>query len=192
MPGDPTQRPVVLVVADDPALAEWLAEPLRSAFEIRRAYDPTQAGELLDADVDVVLLDVATAGLDSWRFVGRLRRRDVACRVALVVGPEVDTVALEVDADDYVTRPALADVVRETVDRLAEVAKYDRDLREFYELARRKAVLEARLSPAALAASSEYADLLVELDGYRDLLDVELRQLDADRDEIVFRELAAA
>jgi|GEM_PF-3717521 len=190
MPGDPTHRPIILIVSGERALAEVLATSLRTSYEIRRAYDATQAIELVDMDVDVVLLDRATSGLEYDRFVSSLGERGADPRVALVLGPEADPVVAG-QADDYLLRPVRPENVVDAVSRLAEVAKYDRDIGEFYDLARRKAALEARLSSDELATSEEYADLLVELEGYRELLDEELSEFDRHHQDLGFRELAS-
>lgn len=191
MPHDPSRPPILVVVSGDRRQVNHFAAILRDGYELRRAYDGIQAEELVDENVDILLVDPATLALEYDRYMVGLRERGVDCRAALIVGPEVHSTVLAADVDDYVIRLALAESVRMTVDRLAAVATYDGDLREFYELARRKAQLEARLSPEEMETHSEYAELMAELAGYWDLLDAGLRDLDSDRINIVSREFAA-
>jgi two-component system, OmpR family, response regulator RegX3 len=104
---DATIRPVkVLVVEDEDAIAEPLAEGLRrEGIEVERA---ATGQEALDApEPDLVLLDLRLPDIDGLEVCRRLRERS---RVPLIVvtarGEEVDrVVGLELGADDYVVKP---------------------------------------------------------------------------------------
>lgn len=97
----------VLVVEDDPAVAEPLVEGLR-----RHGLDVVHVGlaaQVLDAarDVDVVLLDL---GLPDDDGLNVLRIVRAACEVPIIIvtarGDETDrVVGLELGADDYVVKP---------------------------------------------------------------------------------------
>lgn len=183
MPRDPARLPIVLVIGSDRQRADRIAGVLGASYELRRAYDETQAREFLDDDVDVVLVDWDRPRvIIEDLLVTRSERRSV-CPVAQIVGPMTDVVALDTPVDEYLRSPIVPAVVRSTVHRLASVATYQRDLQELYTLARRKAAFESEMSRDELAASDEYAALLTEIDGYRELLDsmadgLDSRQLD--------------
>ncbi len=101
---------VVLVVEDEPAIAELLRSYLaRDGFEVRLAGD----GESGLAAVgrhrpDAVILDVGLPGIDGTEVCRRLRAGGDWTPVLFVTArdDEVDRVlGLELGADDYVTKP---------------------------------------------------------------------------------------
>jgi two-component system response regulator RegX3 len=96
----------VLIVEDEDAIAEPLAEGLRrEGIEVERA---ATGQEALDAaEPDLVLLDLRLPDIDGLEVCRRLRERS---RVPIIVvtarGEEVDrVVGLELGADDYVVKP---------------------------------------------------------------------------------------
>jgi two-component system, OmpR family, response regulator RegX3 len=111
----------VLVVEDEEAIAEPLAEGLR-----REGFSVTVAGtgaEALAADeVDVVLLDLRLPDADGLDVCRQLRARsDVPIIVVTARGEEVDrVVGLELGADDYVVKPF---GLRELIARIRAVTR---------------------------------------------------------------------
>lgn len=101
--------PHVLAVDDDPALRALLLDLLPS-HELRATAVATgsEVLQILDRDpVDVVLVDLRLAGEDGMTLARRIRERS---RVPIIVvsgrTDEADRVmALELAADDYVTKP---------------------------------------------------------------------------------------
>src|SRR6266513_3977743 len=103
----------VLVVDDDPAVAEVVTDYLRHAgMEPRHAADGHAALRLADTwRPDLVVLDVMMPGIDGLEVCRRLR--DVRGEQALLpvimltaLGEESDRVlGLELGADDYLTKP---------------------------------------------------------------------------------------
>ena len=120
-------RPTVLLVEDERAITEPLAEALE-----REGFDPTVAGTVSDAlaearsgSPELVLLDIGLpdgSGLDVCR---ELRREgDVPIIMLTARGAEADRVAgLELGADDYIVKPFSA---REVVARVRAVLRRTR------------------------------------------------------------------
>ncbi len=112
----------VLVVEDDPAIADSLVEGLvRHGFEVvttSSGHDAIQrAGE-----VDLVLLDLGLPDIDGME-VCRTIRRDRAVPIIVVTarGDEIDRVVLlELGADDYLVKPF---GFRELVARIGAVTR---------------------------------------------------------------------
>lgn len=78
-PGGPTQR--VLVVEDEPALAETFAAFLRARgrFEVVLARDAAEAlVKARSSPPDVAVLDLEVRGLDGAALLGQLRQDDAA------------------------------------------------------------------------------------------------------------------
>ena len=96
----------ILIVEDDDAIAEPLAEGLRrEGFEVTRV---ATGEEALEAPLpDLVLLDLRLPGVDGTEVCRRLRARsDVPIIVVTAKGEEVDRVVLlELGADDYIVKP---------------------------------------------------------------------------------------
>jgi two-component system response regulator RegX3 len=96
----------VLVVEDDPTIAEPLADGLR-----RRGYGvvvvATGAAALEADDADVVLLDLGLPDIDGYDVCRELRARsEVPIIVVTARGDETDRVlGLELGADDYIVKP---------------------------------------------------------------------------------------
>ena len=86
--------PTVLVVEDEPAIREVVADLLQDeGYAVRQAADGLQAIDELEVeDVDVVLSDVRMPRLDGPSLARRLRRRGHAVPVVLMsaVNVEVD------------------------------------------------------------------------------------------------------
>jgi DNA-binding response OmpR family regulator len=100
----------VLVVEDDPTVAEVIASYLRAAgFVVRRTPLGEQALDLVAAGrPDLVVLDVLLPGIDGLEVCRRLRADHPELPIIMLtaLGEEDDRLAgLETGADDYVTKP---------------------------------------------------------------------------------------
>jgi DNA-binding response OmpR family regulator len=119
-----SKRPTVLLVEDERAITEPLAEALE-----REGFDTTVAGTAAEAmesaagrEPDLVLLDIGLpdgSGLDVCREIRK--GSDVPIIMLTARGSEADRVAgLELGADDYVVKPFSA---REVIARVRAVLR---------------------------------------------------------------------
>jgi DNA-binding response OmpR family regulator len=101
--------PRVLVVDDDPRLAELLAEYLGGrGFDVATAADGERGlAAARQGSFDLVVLDVMMPGLDGFDVMRELRKTSVVPIVMLTArGEETDRiVGLELGADDYLAKP---------------------------------------------------------------------------------------
>ena len=102
----------ILLVEDEPAIQELIAANLaRAGHHVVRANDAESAQRIVrEALPDLVLLDWMLPGASGVEFARRLRAdertRDIPIIMLTARGEEQDKVtALEVGADDYVTKP---------------------------------------------------------------------------------------
>ena len=107
-----TSKGTVLVVEDEPTIAEMVARYLR-----RAGYETSVVGDGRAALAavggrrpDLVLLDVMLPGMDGMEVMRRLREDEGTTRLAILLltarGGEADRVAgLRQGADDYVVKP---------------------------------------------------------------------------------------
>jgi DNA-binding response OmpR family regulator len=106
----PVTTSVVLVVEDEPAIAELLRSYLaRDGFTVRLAADGESGlAAVRSHRPDAVILDVGLPGIDGTEVCRRLRADGDWTPVLFVTArdDEVDRVlGLELGADDYVTKP---------------------------------------------------------------------------------------
>ena len=102
----------VLVVEDEPAIAELIAMQLRHAgFEVRLAADAAQAQSAVDRSLpDLVLLDWMLPGGSGLELLRRWRANPRTRELPLIMltarADETDKIAgLDAGADDYLSKP---------------------------------------------------------------------------------------
>lgn len=100
----------LLIVDDEPALCEMLADSFRLAdYEVETASDGLSALRILDHEkFDLVITDVSMPNLDGIGLVQKLRENNGGQPVIVLSAknskPEINT-ALRIGADDYVSKP---------------------------------------------------------------------------------------
>ena len=102
-------QPLVLVIDDDADIRRSLARELESAgYQMLAAADGAEGRELFEQHhPDLVVTDLAMPRVDGFSVISAVRRSDRTPVVVLSVrGEEEDKVrALDLGADDYVTKP---------------------------------------------------------------------------------------
>ena len=129
-------RPRVLVVDDEPAFAEAVAELLEeSGFEARPFSDPVEALRGTGADdYDVALLDLAMPGMSGLDLAERVRERSPSTQVVILTGQsDLDSArgGLQVGAFDYLLKSGFnAGAIEGAVRGAAEKARLQREQAE--------------------------------------------------------------
>ena len=100
----------VLIIEDDPVLADALARSLRQArYQVEWVNQGQQADELLIAKrYELVILDLSLPGIDGLEILRRLRQRGSLVPVLILTARDKveDRVqGLDLGADDYLTKP---------------------------------------------------------------------------------------
>ena len=105
-------RPRILVVEDEPSIAELIAVNLQhGGFEAIIAYDSVTAQKELDAVLpDAVLLDWMLPGQSGLSLARHWRKQERTQSIPILMltarGDESDKIAgLDAGADDYITKP---------------------------------------------------------------------------------------
>ena len=151
--------PTVLIVDDEPALADGHAERLSDHSDVRTAYGGREALEALDPAVDVVLLDRRMPDLTGAEVIERIRRRRVDPQVVMLTGVEPAVDVVDMGFDEYLVKPVSRETLQETIERMRRRATYDEKLRQYFALASKRAALEARHAPDHLAGEHAYMRL---------------------------------
>ena len=100
----------ILIVEDDPVLADGLLKSLRGAdFAVDTAHDGEQADSILAVEnYDLVILDLGLPRIDGFEVLKRLRRRGGTAPVLILTARDAlaDRVkGLDLGADDYLSKP---------------------------------------------------------------------------------------
>ena len=101
----------ILLVDDDDALRQSLAEQLELHDEFSTAQEETGTGGLESAKsehFDLVLLDLGLPDLDGREICKMMRKSGVTCPIIMLTGVDGDAdtiLGLESGANDYVTKP---------------------------------------------------------------------------------------
>ncbi|WP_459192558.1 response regulator [Halosimplex sp. J119] len=188
MPSNVGDRPTVLVVDDEEEVAEVLALKLREEYETRVATGGEEALEVIDESVDAVLLDRRMPDIHGDDVLAEIRERGYDCVVVMTTAVDPDLNILEMDFDDYLTKPVETETLLTTLDQqLDSKQSGDPKLEEFFAVVSKIEVLEAELTPAELAESDEYEERKREAER----LGRELQESHPDFEEIVdtFRDI---
>ncbi|WP_435065313.1 response regulator [Halobaculum sp. EA56] len=183
------ERPHVLVVEDEVDVRELYADRLADDYDVTTAGSGTEALDVLeelDGSVDVVLLDRRMPGLHGDDALERIRESGADARVAVVTGvaADLDVVGLPVDA--YLEKPVDADELRDAVDRLVRVSRYDDRVRQYFAATQKLAALDdAHVSESAPA----YRELVRRRETLERGLDDLRCRLDHEDYALLFREL---
>ena len=161
---------VVLIVEDEPDVAETYRLWLTDSYTVETARNGDEGIEKLDGSIDVVLLDRMMPGLSGDEVLEHIRREGIDCRVAMVTAVEPDFDILEMGFDAYLSKPVKSDELEQTVANLLERSTYDTLLQEYYALVEKRATLEATKNASELSDHDEYERLKTRLDELRDEL----------------------
>ena len=176
------ERPTVLVVDDEPEVADVLALKIRERYETRVAYGGRAALDAMDRTVDAVLLDRRMPDVHGDEVLAEIRERGYDCVVVMTTAVDPDLNILEMDFDDYLSKPIETETLLSTLDQQLDSRRSgDPKLEEFFSVVSKLEVLESELTPAELADSDEYERRKREAEA----LGQELQESHPDFDEIV-------
>ncbi|QLG47637.1 response regulator [Natrinema halophilum] len=181
-----TDTPSVLIVEDEPDLANLYAAWLKGECAVETVYDGNEALDAIGEEIDVVLLDRRMPGLSGDTVLDTIRKRSLDCRVAMVTAVEPDFDIIQMGFDDYLVKPVSKTELITIIEQLTLRSTYDEQLQEFFALASKKALLDDQKTEAERQSSQEYAELkdrmavlrvqvndtmqeLLEQEGYRQL-----------------------
>ena len=168
----------IVAVDDDDGATDLYRTWLASSYTVRTANGGREALDVVDETTDVVLLDRQMPDLTGDTVLRTLRDRRYECRVVMLTGVEPDVDIVTLPFDDYLVKPVEYETLREVVDRQLQRVHYDELLDEYFTLARKKALLEARYDERVLRIERPYRRLETDLEALRP-------RADAVRDELL-------
>ncbi len=165
-------KPTVLVVDDEPEVADVYSLRLQNEYETRVAYGGEEALDTLDIDVDIVLLDRRMPDISGDDVLEQIREKGYDCRVIMLTAVDPGLDIVEMPFDDYLCKPVEKTDLVAAINQQLTIKEYDKQLSEYLETTSKLTLLEAELSEEEQAESDELerlrsrsADLKEEIDG---------------------------
>jgi DNA-binding response OmpR family regulator len=124
-----SERPVVLVVDDEPGLADLYGVWLEETCDTRVAYGGEAALDELDDSVDVVFLDRRMPTLSGDEVAAEIRSNGLDCAVCMVTAVDADLDLLDLGVDEYLEKPVSKAQLQGAVDRLSARRRVPEPLR---------------------------------------------------------------
>lgn len=185
----PTDAATVLVVDDEPEVADVYALRLGDEFDTEVAYGGEEALERIDDDIDVVLLDRRMPDLRGDDVLERIRDEGYDCRVIILTAVDPGLDIVDMPFDDYLCKPVERRDLIEAIDHQRRLREYDERLSEYLELKSKLSLLEngratdTTLDTADIARLEQRASSLrAELDEvFEDVDDIESTFVDIGR-----------
>lgn len=178
----------VLIVEDERGLADVYAEWLADEYTVRTAYNGKQAIEELGNTVDIVLFDRSLPDLTGQKILACIREQDFDCRVIMATAVEPDLDILDLEFDDYLTKPVSGDDLRTAVERIERLATYADLLQKLYRCIATRSALHKE-TDIGIPDHESYCDLLDRIATLRGQVDVTTEASDTEALDAALRDL---
>ena len=168
----PTDKPTVLVVEDKERLRELYGRWLSETYRVVTARSATEALDVFDDSIDVVLLDRRMPDASGDDVLAEMRSSETDVRIAMVTAVEPTDDVVDLGFDEYLCKPVDAETLRDLVARLVQRAEFDTRVNRQFVVVRKIALLEKYMTDAELESSEAYEKLRREYDDLKtDLVD---------------------
>lgn len=157
----PRRRPRIVVAEDDEVVRQFIRATLESEHEIIEAGDGEAAwAAILEQRPDLVLADVMMPKLDGLELLQRIRSDPATANLPVIMlsarsDEESRIKGMEMQADDYLTKPISARELQARIDTHLELDRMRRSTAEKLRAARDEAERAVRDRTAELAASNQ-------------------------------------
>ncbi|MFC4542197.1 response regulator [Halosolutus amylolyticus] len=164
-------QPTILVVDDEQELADLYAMWVDEEYDVLTAYDGRSALEQMHGNVDVVLLDRHLPDTTGDDVLDEIRRQGYDCWVIMVTAVDPGLDIVELDIDDYVTKPVTRVQLTRIIENLRVQSRYSDDgRRELEALSNKMETLEDEHSVDDLEGTEAYQRLESDLKAMGDSL----------------------
>ncbi|ELY57630.1 response regulator [Natronolimnohabitans innermongolicus] len=166
-----SSKPTILVVDDERQLTDLYATWVDEDYDVLTAYDGRSALEQMSAAVDVVLLDRHMPDLNGDEVLERIRAAGHDCWVIMVTAVDPGLDIVELDIDDYVTKPVSRAQLTRIIENLRVQSRYAGDgRRELAALSNKMETLEDEAPLENVEESAAYQELEDDLTELSDSL----------------------
>lgn len=173
------RKPTVLVVDDEQDVADAYATQIEDRYDVRVAYGGEAALEMMSDDVDAVLLDRRMPDVHGDEVLERIREDGYNCKVIMITAVDADLNILEMDFDDYLSKPVGKETLRTTLANHVTPAREDPRLEEFFSLIAKLEVLEAEKTKAQLQRHDDFKQMAQRAQELADELREEVEDFEA-------------
>ena len=164
-------QPTILVVDDERELADLYATWVDADYEVVTAYDGRSALEAMSDEIDVVLLDRHMPDITGDRVLKRIRAGGHDCWVIMVTAVDPGLDIVELDIDDYVTKPVTRAQLTRIIENLRVQSRFNDDgRRELAALSNKMETLEDEHAVDDLEDTEAYQQLESDLKELSDSL----------------------
>ncbi|ERH10554.1 MAG: response regulator receiver protein [halophilic archaeon J07HX64] len=164
----------MLIVDDEREVADVYALRLGTEYETRATYSGSEALDMLDESVDIVLLDRRMPDQSGDEVLAELREQEYDCRVIMLTAVDPGRDIVEMNFDDYLCKPVEKDDLVGAIEQQLQVKQHDGRLGEYLEVCSKLSLLEDRLPPG----SEELDQLRRQADQLESKLDGRLDDVD--------------
>lgn len=149
----------VLVVDDDPQLADLYAELLSDTYTVKTTNTGDEALAAMDHSINVVVLDRRLPERSGDEILEEIRARGHDCPVIMVtaVNPDVDIIDLSIT--EYLTKPISGTELRDAINWAHKLSDRDTHLQEYFALLDKQLALKANGKIDDLATNADYLAL---------------------------------
>jgi CheY-like chemotaxis protein len=155
-----SREATVLVVDDEASLADLYTEHLETAgHTVKTAYNGGEAILELDAEVEVVFLDRQMPGMRGDEVLSEIRDWFDWCRVVMVTAVDPDFDLVDLQFDEYLTKPVTRAELLETTEQMLMLDEYDELFNEYRSLTKRVATLKSSKTSSELRSSDDFQEL---------------------------------
>lgn len=153
----------VLVVDDEPEVADSYALRLQDEFDVKTAYGGEEALEMIDEEIDVVLLDRRMPDMSGDEVLSRIRYKQLDPAVAMLTAVEPDMDIALMPFDEYIVKPADREELLEKIEGILENHREEELQRELSSKRVRRNVLEVEKDEDELEESELFQQLLTDI-----------------------------
>ena len=171
----------IVVVDDEPDAADMFAMQLKGDKEVAVAYGGEEALEVIDHTTDIVLLDRRMPELSGDKVLERIRDREYDCRVVMVTGVEPDLDIVDLQFEDYLTKPVEKAEMKRVVNEQIIYARYGEAVREYTRVRSKIDVLQSRKTMTELEQEPAFHELCLTAHSIKS----KVEQLFDDHDEAI-------
>jgi DNA-binding response OmpR family regulator len=167
----------VLVVDDDPMVADLATEWIEEKWACETAYGGAEALETVSEETDLVLLDRQMPERSGEAVLESIREQGYPVQVMMVSGVDPDVDLIDLPIDEYLRKPIDRLTLQEKVEELLLRRTYHRTIREYFVCAAKLAVLERAKPVGELEANDRYLALRTRADELRQSADATLGEM---------------
>ena len=153
------ELPIILIVEDNPDLADVFRSALEDEYTVRVADTGEQALTELYNDIDIVLLDRELEDWSGEELLNVIENRRLDCGIIMTTSEQPDFDIVNLNIDKLLQKPIYLEDLREAIEELLLWSCTGVDRQGLLALISRKIALEQEKTDAELEESQKYSKL---------------------------------